>query len=123
MNEKYKKTRKYLNYVKHLFILVLTVTGWVSISAFASLVCVPVGGISSVVVINSCEIIAEIKKYNLIIEKKKKKHDKIVLLEKDKLNTTEVVISEDLIDSHYSHDKSVSLNNVLRESNEMQNEI
>ena len=43
MSEKYKKTRKYLNYVQHLLILVSTVTGCVSIAAFASLVCVPVG--------------------------------------------------------------------------------
>ena len=43
MSETYKKTYKYLNYVEHLLILVSTVTGCVSISAFASLVCVPVG--------------------------------------------------------------------------------
>ena len=43
MSEKYKKTCKYLNYVEHLLILVSTVTGCVSISAFTSLVCVPVG--------------------------------------------------------------------------------
>ena len=36
MSKKYKKTCKYLNYVEHLFILVSTVTGCVSISAFAS---------------------------------------------------------------------------------------
>ena len=40
MSEKYKKTYKYLNYVEHLLILVSTVTGCISISAFASLVCV-----------------------------------------------------------------------------------
>ena len=33
MREKYKKTCKYLNYIEHLFILALTVTGCVSISA------------------------------------------------------------------------------------------
>ena len=43
MSEKYKKACKYLKYVKHLLILVSTVTGCVSISAFASLVCVPAG--------------------------------------------------------------------------------
>ena len=32
-----------LNYVKNLLILVSTVTGYVSISTFASLVCVPAG--------------------------------------------------------------------------------
>ena len=36
MSEKYKKTCKYLNYVEHFFILASTVTGCVSISAFAS---------------------------------------------------------------------------------------
>ena len=33
INEKYKKTCKYLNYVEHLLILVSTVTGCVSVSA------------------------------------------------------------------------------------------
>ena len=36
INEKYKKTCKYLNYDEHLLILVSTVTGCVSISVFAS---------------------------------------------------------------------------------------
>ena len=42
MSEKYRKTYKYLNYIEYLRILVSIVTGWVSISSFASLVCVPV---------------------------------------------------------------------------------
>ena len=43
MSEKYEKTCRYLNYVKHLLVLASTITGCVSVSAFASLVCVPVG--------------------------------------------------------------------------------
>ena len=43
MSRKYKKTWKYLNYVEHLLILVSTITGYVSISEFSLLVCVPVG--------------------------------------------------------------------------------
>ena len=39
MNEKYKKTCKYLNYVQNLLILSLTVASCVSVSVFASLVC------------------------------------------------------------------------------------
>ena len=38
----------------------------------------------------------------------------IVLLEKDKLNTIEVLISKTLIDTYISHDEFVSVNNVLR---------
>ena len=54
---------------------------------------------------NICAITLEIKKYKLIIKKKKKKHDELSLLEKDKLNTIEVLISKALIDSYISHDE------------------
>ena len=46
----------------------------------------------------------------------------MVLLAKNKLNTFKVLISKDLIDSYINH-KLVSVNNVLREYNEMKNEI
>ena len=62
------------------------------------------------------------KKYQSIIKKKKKKHDKIVLLGKAKLDTMEVLISRSLINSYISHDEFVSVNNVLREYNEMKEE-
>ena len=73
--EKYKKTCKHLNYVKHLLIIVSIVIGFVSISVFASLVCVPVGLTNSAVGIKICAITTAIKKYKSIIKKKKKKHD------------------------------------------------
>ena len=46
-----------------------------------------------------------------------------MLLGKDKLNTIEVLISKTLIDSYISHDEFVSVNDVLREYNEMKKEI
>ena len=61
MSEKCKKTCKYLNYVVDMLILVSTVTGCISISAFASLVCVPVAITSSAVGIKICAIAAGIK--------------------------------------------------------------
>ena len=61
--------------------------------------------------------------YKSIIKKIKKKHDKIVLLGKDKLNTTEVLISKSLIDSYISHDEFVSVKNVVIEYNDMKKEI
>ena len=96
MSEKYKKTCKYLNYVKQLVILVSTVAGCVSVSVFASLVPLPVFITSSAVAVKICAINAGIKNYKSIIKKKKKKHDKIVLVAKDKLNTVEVLISKAL---------------------------
>ena len=56
-------------------------------------------------------------------KKKKKKPDKIVLLRKDKLNTIEALIYKALIESHISDDEFVSVNNILREYNEMKEEI
>ena len=43
MGEKYKKICKYLNYVENLLILASTITGCVSIFAFALVVCGSVG--------------------------------------------------------------------------------
>ena len=81
-NFKYKKTYKFLNYAKNLLILVSTVTGFISISSFASLVCVLVAITRSTVGLKICAITAGIKKYKSIIKKKKKNYDKIILFRK-----------------------------------------
>ena len=106
-----------------MLILYSAVAGCVSISAFASLVCVSVGITSYTEGINICAITAGIKKYKSIIKKKKKKHDKIVLLGKDMLNTTEVLIAKALIGSYIINEEFSSVNNVLREYNEMKKEV
>ena len=54
---------------------------------------------------------------------KKKKHDERVLLGKTKLDTTTVLISKFSIGSYISHEKFVSVNNMLRECNETKEEI
>ena len=66
---------------------------------------------------------AGIENYKSIIKKKKKKHDKIVLLAKSKFNNIEVFISKVLIDSNVSHDKFVLINNAVKEFYEMKVEI
>ena len=45
------------------------------------------------------------------------------MLGKDKVNIIEVLISKALIDSFINHDEFISVNNVLREYNEMKEEI
>ena len=101
----------------NIFLLfIFAVSGCVSISAFVPLVGVPVGIASFAVGIKICAITAVIKKYKLIIKKKRKKHDKIALLGKANLENIEVLISKTLIDLYSSHDEFVSVNNVLREN-------
>ena len=94
-----------------MLILVSTVTGCVSTYVFASLVTIPIGITSSAVEIKICAITAGIKKYKSIFKKRKTKHDKIVLLGKDKLYSIEFIISKAFIDWYISHDEFVSISN------------
>ena len=99
---------------KYLHILASTIS-CVSMSALASLVCVPLGITSLAAGIKISGINAGMKKYKFIIKKKKKKHEKIVLIGKYKLNTIEVLICKALINSYISHDEFISVNNEMKE--------
>ena len=90
-----------------------TITGCISISDFASLLCIPIRMKSSPRGLNICAIAVEIKKYNSIIKKKKNKHGRTVLLAKSKLNCIEASFSKTLIDWNISHDGLVLINNLL----------
>ena len=118
MSRKHKKVCATLNYIEHFLILASTITGCVSISTFSSLVGIPIGITGSAMGLKTCAITAGVKKYKSIIKKKKKKHDKIELLAKVKLNSIEVLISKALIDSVTSHDEFLLINNVRKERND-----
>ena len=123
MSKNHKKDFRILNYIDHSIIVISTITGCVSISAFTSLVGIRTGITSSVIGLKVCVIIAGTKKYKSINRKKKKKHDKIVLLAKSKLNSIEVLISKTLIDSNISHDAFALINNILKEFYDLKEEI
>ena len=61
-----------------------------------------------------CVMTARIKKYESIIKKKKKNHDKTVLLAKCKLNNTEVLISKTLIHLIIDLDEFVLITNMTK---------
>ena len=63
MSKKHKKVCTTLYYIEHFLILSSTITGCVSISAFASLVSVPIGITSSAIGLKICAIPTAIKKY------------------------------------------------------------
>ena len=118
VSKKLKKVCTTLNYIEHFLILACTITGLVFISAFASLVDIPIAITSFAIGLKSCAITAGIKKSKSIIKKKEKKHDKTVMLAESKLNSIKVAISKALIDSVISHDEFVLINNVLKECEE-----
>ena len=71
MSKKHKKVCKVWNYIKHSFIIISTITGCVSISAFAFLVRISIGIASSAIWVKICVITTGIRKYKLIKKKKK----------------------------------------------------
>ena len=73
--------------------------------------------------IKICAINEGLEEYKSIIKKKNKKHDKIVLVVKNKLNTIQALVSKALIDSYISHNEFISVNNVLTEYNKTKEEI
>ena len=98
-----KKHKAFLNYIEHFLILGSTITGCVSISAFASSVGIPIGITGSAIGLKTWAITAAIK----IFKKKKKKYDKRVLLAKSTSDNIEVLIYQALIDAVISHDEFV----------------
>ena len=111
-----------LNYVEHFLILASRLTGCISFCAFAFLVGIPIGIRSSAIGLKICAITLRTKKFTSIIKKKKKKHNKIVLLAKSKLYLIESLVSKALIDSNISHNEFILINNLLKEYADMKEE-
>ena len=73
MSKKNKNVYRVLNYVDHLFIVISRITGNVSISAFASLVGIPIGITNSAISLKICKIAAGIKMQNELKIRKMKR--------------------------------------------------
>ena len=98
-----KKLNKYVavfDYIDQALIVLSATSGGVSIISFTSIIGVPVG-IASV----SFTLIFSLN----ITRKKKKKHDKILMLAKSKLNSIETLISQALIDMEISHEEFTTI--------------
>ena len=81
MNKKHKKVCTTLNYIEHFLILAYTITGCISISAFASLIDIPIGITSSAIVLKICAVTVGIKSYKSIIKNLLKEYNE---MKKDK---------------------------------------
>ena len=70
MNKKRKNDCTTLNYIVQVLFLSSAITGCISISAFASLLCIPVEITSSAIGLKNCAIAAGIKNYNSVTKNK-----------------------------------------------------
>ena len=76
---------------------------------FTSVVGAPVGIVSTGLTLIFSLTTGIVKKLLSITRNKKKKHDKILMLAKSKLNSIETLISQALIDMEISHEEFITI--------------
>ena len=103
-----KKISKYIvgfDYADKLFITLSASFGTLSIVSHATVVRIPVGISGASLTLIFTVTTGVVKKILNITRKKKKKHNKIMTLARNKLNITETLISQALIDFDISHEE------------------
>ena len=118
ISRKHKKVCANLNYTEHFLLLACTITGCISVSAFSSLLGVPIRIVSSAIGLKIYAVTSRIKNCKLIIKNKGKE-----TRQNSKLNSIEILISKALIDFNTSHDEFLLINNVLNKYDNMKEEI
>ena len=121
-----KNLSKYIDFFDYLdkSLIVLSVaTGSVSTASFATAIGAPVGIMSA-----SCSLVFSIttgfvRKFFKTIRNKKKKHNKIVMLARSKLNSIESKISEALINNEISHEDFMTILNEEKKYRELKESI
>ena len=103
-----KKLSKYdaaFDYIDKILIVLSATTGGVSICSFTSVVVAPVGIASASSTLIFSLTTGTVKKLLSTSRNKKKKHDKIFVLAKSKLNSIETLISQAVTDMEISHEE------------------
>ena len=110
-----KKLNKYVttfDYIDKILIVLSATSSGVSIISFTSIVGSPVGIASASFTLIFSLTTGIIKKLLSITRSKKKKHDKILMLAKSKLDSIETLVSQALIRMETSHEE---FNAIIRE--------
>ena len=109
-----KKLSKYItafDYIDKILIVLSATTGGVSIISFTSIIGAPVGIASASFTLIFSLTTGIVKKLLNITRNKKKKHDKILMLAKSKLNRVETLISQAIIDMEITHEEFITILN------------
>ena len=106
-----KNLSKYVtafDYIDKVLIALSATSGGVSIILFTSAVGASVGIASAIFTLIFSLTTGIVKKLLSITRNKKKKHDKIIMLAKSKLNSIETLVSQALVDMEISHEEFVT---------------
>ena len=116
-----KKLNKYIvsfDYLDKIFIAVSASFGTLSIASYASVVGTPAGIAGSSLTLIFTIGTGISKSLLKVTKKRKKKHNKIIALAKNKLNTIDTLLSSALNDSEISHEE---FTNIITETNIYEN--
>ena len=112
-----KKLSKYIttfDYIDKVLIVLIATSGGVPIISLTSVVGTPVGIASAILTLIFSLTKGIIKKLLSITRSKKKKHCKILMLAKSKLNSIETLVSQAMIDMEISHEEFLT---IMKEKN------
>ena len=107
-----KKLSKYVtifDYIDKILIILSVTSSGVSIISFASVIEIPAGIASASSTLIFSLATGIIKKLLNMTRKKKKMHNKILMLAKSKLNSIEALISQALIDMDITHEEFITI--------------
>ena len=113
-SKKLSKDASAFDYIDKILIILSATSGEVSIIWLTSVVGAPVGIASARFTLIFSITTGIVKKLLSITRNKKKKHDKILILAKSKLNGIEILVSQALIDLEISHEEFIT---ILKEKN------
>ena len=97
------------DYIDKILIVLNATSCGVCIISSANVVAAPVGIASASFTLIFSLTTGIIKKLLSITRNKKKKHDKIIMFAKSKLNSIETLISQALVDMEISHEEFVAI--------------
>ena len=121
-----KRLSKYIasfDYFDKSLIVLSVTTGSISIASFATVIGAPVGMVSASFSLAFSISTGIIKKLLKTTRNKKKKHNKIVMLARSKLNSIESKISEALINNEISHEDFMTIINEEKKYRELKESI
>ena len=113
-SKKLSKDASAFDYIDKVLIVLSATSGEVSIIWLTSVVGAPVGIASARFTLIFSITTGIVKKLLSITRNKKKKHDKILISAKSKLNGIEILVSQALIDLEISHEEFIT---ILKEKN------
>ena len=116
-----KKLNKYLvsfDYLDKIFITLSALFSTLSIASYATVLGLPVGIVGSSLTLISTIGTGINKSLLRVTKKRKKKHNKIIVLAKSKLNMIDTLLSSALNDSKISHEE---FTNIITEKNIYEN--